>query len=67
MAMYHDLDLKQPAFPDNEIVRSLLAGSNTGSPSPFADKYQVNDPKIEGKVPCLVMDADSSSSARWST
>jgi hypothetical protein len=60
MAMYHDLDPKQPGFPDNEIVHSLLAGSNTDSSSPFADEYEVDDPKIEGKVPCLVMDADSS-------
>jgi hypothetical protein len=60
MAMYHDLDPKQPGFPNNEIVHSLLAGSNADSPSPFADEYEVDDPKIEGKVPCLVMDADSS-------
>ena len=60
MAMYHDLDPKQPGFPDNEIVHSLLAGSNADSSSPFADEYEVDDPKVESKVPCLVMDADSS-------
>ncbi len=36
MAMYHDLDPKQPSFPDSEIVHSLLAGSNADSSSPFA-------------------------------
>jgi transcription elongation GreA/GreB family factor len=60
MAMYHDLDPEQPGFPENEIVHSLLAGSNADSSSPFADEYEVDDPKIEAKVPCLVMDADSS-------
>jgi len=60
MAMYHDLDPKQLDFPDNKIVRSLLVGSNADSSSPFADEYEVDDPKVESKVPCLVMDADSS-------
>ncbi|MGD0421085.1 MAG: DUF4011 domain-containing protein [Xanthobacteraceae bacterium] len=62
MAMYHDLDTKRPDFPQNDIVQSLLVGNNSdgGSASPFADEYDVDEPKIEAKVPCLVMDADSS-------
>jgi hypothetical protein len=60
MAMYHDLDPEQPGFPESEIVQSLLGGSDADSASPFADEYEVDHPDIEGKVPCLVMDADSS-------
>jgi very-short-patch-repair endonuclease len=60
MAMYHDLDPNQPDFPKSQIVQSLLGGSNADSASPFADEYEVDHPNIEGKVPCLVMDADSS-------
>lgn len=60
MAMYHDLDPKQPAFPQSEIVQSLLAGSDAVGSLPFADEYEIDDPAIEAKVPCLVMDADSS-------
>lgn len=60
MAMYHDIDPKHPAFPDSEIVRSLLGGSNTQTSSPFAEEYNVDEPEIEKNVPCVVMDADSS-------
>lgn len=60
MAMYHDLDPKQPNFPQSEIVRALLAGSDASGASPFADEYEVDKPEVEFKVPCLVMDADSS-------
>lgn len=60
MAMYHDLDPNQPGFPKSDIVQSLLAGSDSAGASPFADEYDVDEPEIEGKVPCLVMDADSS-------
>jgi len=60
MAMYHDLDPKQPGFPNSDIVHSLLAGSEAAGASPFADEYEVDEPEIEAKVPCLVMDADSS-------
>lgn len=60
MAMYHDIDPNDPAFPDSEIVRSLLGGSNTETPSPFAEEYNVDEPEIEKSVPCVVMDADSS-------
>ena len=60
MAMYKDLDTKQPSFPQSDIVQSLLAGGGAISASPFADEYQVDLPEIESKVPCIVMDADSS-------
>jgi RecA/RadA recombinase len=60
MAMYHDIDPKHPAFPDSEIVRSLLGGSNSEAQSPFAEEYNVDEPAIEQSVPCVVMDADSS-------
>lgn len=60
MAMYHDIDPNHQAFPDNEIVRSLLAGSNSETASPFAEEYNVDEPSIEKCVPCVVMDADSS-------
>lgn len=60
MAMYHDIDPKHTAFPDSEIVRSLLGGSNSETSSPFAEEYNVDEPAIEQSVPCVVMDADSS-------
>ncbi|MCS3731363.1 DUF4011 domain-containing protein [Bradyrhizobium betae] len=60
MAMYHDLDPSQSDFPQNEIVQSLLAGSESAGASPFAEEYGIDEPEIEAKVPCLVMDADSS-------
>jgi hypothetical protein len=60
MAMYKDLDTTDTSFPENAIVESLLAGSNSTASSPFADEYEIDLPEIESKVPCLVMDADSS-------
>ena len=60
MAMYHDLDPAQVNFPESDIVQSLLAGSEAAGASPFAEEYDVDEPEIEAKVPCLVMDADSS-------
>jgi transcription elongation GreA/GreB family factor len=60
MAMYHDLNPKQPNFPQSDIVQSLLAGSEVAGASPFADEYEVDEPDIEAKVPCVVVDADSS-------
>jgi hypothetical protein len=60
MAMYHDIDPSQPTFPDNEIVRSLLGGTNSESALPFAEEYNVDEPEIEQRVPYLVRDADSS-------
>jgi len=60
MAMYHDLDPNQPHFPKNEIVQTLLAGSDSAGALPFADEYENDRQEIEAKVPYLVMDADSS-------
>jgi transcription elongation GreA/GreB family factor len=60
MAMYHDLDPKQPRFPKSDIVQSLLAGNESAGALPFADEYEVDQRDIEAKVPYLVMDADSS-------
>ncbi|MGE5536129.1 MAG: DUF4011 domain-containing protein, partial [Acidobacteriota bacterium] len=60
MAMYKDLDTNDASFPESEIIQSLLAGSGSAASSPFADEYEVDRPEIESKVPCLVMDADSS-------
>ncbi|MBR0931704.1 DUF4011 domain-containing protein [Bradyrhizobium diazoefficiens] len=60
MAMYHDLDPSQSEFPQSDIVQSLLAGSASAGASPFAEEYEIDEPEIEAKVPCLVMDADSS-------
>jgi hypothetical protein len=51
MAMYHDLDPEQPGFPNSDIIHSLLAGSSADVASPFAGEYEVDDPKIERKVP----------------
>jgi primosomal protein N' len=60
MAMYKDLDTRQQSFSQSDIVQALLAGSGATSSSPFADEYQMDLPEIEGKVPCVVMEADSS-------
>ena len=60
MAMYHDIDPSDPAFPDNDIIRSLLGGTNSESSLPFAEEYNVDEPEIEQRVPFVVLDADSS-------
>ncbi|TWH28804.1 MULTISPECIES: DUF4011 domain-containing protein [unclassified Aminobacter] len=60
MAMYHDIDPADPGFPDNEIIRSLLGGTNSETALPFAEEYNVDEPEIEQRVPCVVLDADSS-------
>lgn len=60
MAMYHDLDTSKTAFHNKEIVKQLLGGAESSVDSPFADEYDVDSPEIEKKIPCLVMDADSS-------
>lgn len=60
MAMYHDLDTTKTAFHNKEVVKRLLGGSESSVDSPFADEYDVDAPEIEKKIPCLVMDADSS-------
>lgn len=60
MAMYHDLDTANNAFSQHEVLVKLLGGGSSGGATPFADEYEVDEPDIEAKVPCLVMDADSS-------
>jgi very-short-patch-repair endonuclease len=60
MAMYLDLDTATARFERSEILTSLFAGSLSSGGTPFADDYQVDEPAIEKKVPCLVLDADSS-------
>src|SRR3546814_6513513 len=60
MAMYHDLDTANNAFSQHEVLVKLLGGASSAGATPFADEYEVDEPDIEAKVPCLVMDADSS-------
>lgn len=60
MAMYHDLDTSIGSLAEHEILIKLFGGGASGGASPFADEYAVDEPEIESKVPCLVMDADSS-------
>jgi len=60
MAMYHDLDTSKNSFDENEVISTLFAGSATVGAAPFADDYEVDHPDVEKKVPCLVLDADSS-------
>ena len=58
--MYHDLDTEQSDFTENEIIKPLFAGNNSVESTQFAQEYNIDEPEIESKVPCLVMDADSS-------
>jgi len=61
MSMYNDLDTEKWNFNTNEAIKSLFTGNeSTGVDSPFADDYEVDEPKIESKVPYLIADADSS-------
>lgn len=60
IAMYHDLDTSNHTFEKNNILARLLGGSDSAGATPFAGEYDVDHPDIECKVPCLVMDADSS-------
>ena len=60
MAMYYDLDTNQNTFEQHEVVSKLLGGSTMSGSVPFADEHEVDRPEIEAKVPCLVLDADSS-------
>lgn len=60
MAMYHDLDTSENSFEQSNVLSRLLGGSALGGATPFADEYLVDDPDVEKKVPCLVLDADSS-------
>ena len=61
LAMYHDLDTTRPGFSTNDIVGTLLGGTeaNVGA-TPFSPDYDVDDPEFEEKVPLLVTEADSS-------
>ena len=64
MAMYHDLDTStgQDVLSQNEVISKIFGGPSTGESShfDFAKEYEIDQPKIESKVPRLVMDADSS-------
>lgn len=60
MAMYRDLDPDEKRFETNENISKLFGGSDSGGATPYADEYEVDQPAIEVKVPCLVLDADSS-------
>lgn len=61
MAMYHDLDTKTWDFAGHETIKCLFgAGQIENGAAPFADEYEIDSPKIEAKVPLIVMDADSS-------
>ncbi|MDP8260254.1 MAG: DUF4011 domain-containing protein [Candidatus Gygaella obscura] len=62
MAMYHDLNTKTWDFASHNIINDLLGAGDgkNNTDMPFAEEYKIDDPKIEVKVPLLVMDADSS-------
>jgi len=63
LAMYHDLDVKNGwGFLENPTISSLFGGASDAQQeaTAFGDEYNVDDPKIEAKVPLLVTDADSS-------
>ena len=60
MAMYHDLDTSKYTFHNNKALCQLFGGADRSGGSHFADEYEVDQPAIENKVPCLVLDADSS-------
>ena len=65
LAMYHDLRPNGWDFASHKVVSGLLGGLDTGhdaipSSTPFATEYDIDEPKIENKVSCLITDADSS-------
>ena len=61
LAMYHDLDTKKWNFSSHEIVAKLFGSQDPEHGSDrFGDEYDVDEPKFENKVPCLITDADSS-------
>lgn len=61
MAMYEDLDADGGAFDQHALVERVLAGSaSAGAATPYAETYEIDAPEVEAKVPCLVIDADSS-------
>ena len=60
LAMYHDLNPEYD-FGSHDIVSTILGGSNLGQDNtPFGDEYEIDEPEIEVKVPCLITDADCS-------
>ena len=61
MSMYYDLDTDEWDFSEHEAINELLLGKGeNATETPFGDEYEVDDPEIEAKVSCIVMDADSS-------
>jgi len=58
LAMYHDLDTSSQSFKTNEIVNALLGGMKNSGASHSAEVYEIDAPKIESKVPNLVLEAD---------
>jgi superfamily I DNA and/or RNA helicase/very-short-patch-repair endonuclease len=61
MVMYYDLNTSNYDFAEHETINELLLGSEeNATETPFGDEYEVDDPKIEAKVGCIVMDSDSS-------
>jgi len=62
MAMYHDLNTEAWDFTNHNIINDLLGSGNneTTTDMPFAEEYEIDNPKIEVKVPLLVTDTDSS-------
>ena len=61
MAMYHDLDTKNGNFHEHDIIKKLLGGGGaSGIDAPFAEDYNIDNPKIEIKTPLIVTEADSS-------
>lgn len=60
IAMYLDLDTRGHAFEENGTISDLFGGSSLSGATPFADEYDIDHPDVEAKVPCLVLDADSS-------
>lgn len=61
MAMYQDLDTSTWNFAERSVIDGLFGRcAGAQSASPYGDDYNVDDPKIEMKVPLTVMDSDSS-------
>lgn len=61
LAMYHDLDPDGWDFASHQVVSLLFGGTDTGHDAlPFGEEYHVDEPEIEGKVPYIIADVDSS-------
>ena len=59
IAMYNDVDPEQTNVAQSPLVAQLL-GTTTSGINGYADDYPPDDPAISGKVPYLVLDADTS-------